>query len=157
MKNGDLSGATATAPPVAANGAHPPPGPKKEAKKAAQKGSARSSARNGVSYAPQPLAGFVEIEHKPADAPMWLLHPVSWLQAERAPLAPAWTGLAIERHNRISRPDFLPLESAPPNRSNALDNSCDALAPNPHCELPRSDLAPLGWDPRAVCRKENNQ
>jgi hypothetical protein len=161
MKNGDFSGVTATVPP-ASNGAHPSlekgPGKSPGKKRTALKGSGKSAVRNGVSPAPFPIAEeFAEIEPKPIDAPMWLLHPVSWLQAERSPSVPLWTGLAIERHYRIPRPEFMPLETAAPNRPGALDNSCAALAAEPRCELPQSDLAPLGWDPRAVCRKEDNR
>ena len=153
MKNGDFSAVTATLPPVPSNGTHPPRAPKR-----APKASARSAARKDVPSAPEPIAAeFAQVEPKPTDAPMWLLQPVSWLQAERAPSIPVWTGLAIERHNRIPKPDFLPQDTAPPNRPDALETSREALTPDPHCEIPQSDLAPLGWDPRAVCRKEDNR
>jgi hypothetical protein len=72
-------------------------------------------------------------------------------------LIPVWTGLAIERHNRIPTPDFLRPANAPPDRPGIPDTSRGALTPEPRRELPRSDLAPLGWDARAVCRKDENR
>ena len=153
MKGADFPGLTATVPP-ARNGTH------RTTKKngAAPKRSLGSGARADARPAPQPIAAtFAAIEAEPIDAPMWPLHSALWFQPELAPSVPVWTGLAIERHNRIPSPDFLHSNTAPPNRPDTLDSSRDALTPDARRELPQSGLAPLGWDPRAVCRKEGGE
>ena len=154
MKGADFPGLTATAPPAARNGTH------RTTKKngPAAKRSAGSGARADAGLAPQPVdATFAAIEAVPIDAPMWPLHPALWFQPERAPSVPVWTGLVIERHNRIPAPDFPRFDTAPPDRPGTLHNSCDALRPGARRELPESGLTPLGWDARAVCRKEGGE
>jgi hypothetical protein len=154
MKGAYFPGLTATVPPAARNGTH------RTTKKngPAPERSAGSGVRADARPAPQPVdATFAPIEAEPIDAPMWPLHPALWFQPERMPSVPVWTGLAIERHNRIPAPDFLHFDTAPPDRPDTLDSSCDALTPGARRELPQSGLAPLGWDPRAVCRKEGGE
>jgi hypothetical protein len=109
--------------------------------------------------APHPMdATFATAEAEPIDAPMWPLHTALWLQPETAPSIPVWTGLAVERHNRIPAPDFLYCDTVPPNRPGTPDKSDDALRPAARREeLPQSGLAPLGWDPRAVGRKPGGE
>lgn len=137
-------------PPPAGNGIHKP-----TRKNGAASKPPGAGARADAATAPQPLdAAFVTIEAEPVDAPMWPLHPVAWLQPEPVPSVPLWTGLAIERHNRIPAPGFLLLDIAPPDCPSTLDSARDPLRPDIHRELPQSCLTPLGWDVRAVCRKE---
>jgi hypothetical protein len=104
-------------------------------------------------------AEFAPAAAEPIDAPMWPLHAALWLQLEMAPSIPVWTGLAIERHNRIPAPGFLYFDTAPPDRPGILDSSAfpsGKTAPGTpaRLDLPESGLTPLGWDPRAVCRKQ---
>ena len=106
---------------------------------------------------PQPIdATFATADAEPIDAPMWPLHEALWLQSEPAPSIPVWTGISIERHNRIPAPDFLHLDTAPADRPGALGDSREAMRPRARPELPQSGLAPLGWDPRAVGRKQGD-
>jgi tetratricopeptide (TPR) repeat protein len=125
MKGANASSFTVTAPPDPGNGAH----------SATKKGGA-------VPFAP--------MEPRPVDAPMWPIHPTIWFQPELAPSAPAWSGLAIERRNRIPAPGFVQPDIAPWNRASALDNACGVLIPDPRPETPQNGLALLGWDPRTV-------
>ncbi len=185
MKGADFRVVTETAPPAASNGTHRTRRPLAAGQPAVERNrklgtsESRESAAREVARAkngsapkrstgsgthadarpgPQPIdATFATIEAEPIDAPMWPLHPALWFQPELAPSAPAWTGLAIEHHNRIPAPDFLQPDTAPPNRPDTPDNSRDALTPGARCELPHSGLEPLGWDPRAVCRKEGDE
>ena len=150
MNDADFSSLTSAVSPAAGNGTHganrknkPKPG---------------RSVDSGVQTAPQPMeASFITGGIEPIDAPMWLIHAALWLQSEQAPSIPAWTGLAIERHNRIPAPDFLRADNAPPNRHAALDGMSDVLRPAGHGAFPQSDLTPLGWDPRTICRKQGYQ
>jgi hypothetical protein len=154
MKVADFPGLTVTAPPAARNGTHRSTKKNGPAPKRSAGGGARADARPAA----QPVDGtFATMEAEPIDAPMWPLHPALWFQPERAPSAPVWTGLVIERHNRIPAPDFLHSEIAPTDRPGTLDRTCDALTPGARRELPESGLMPLGWDARAVCRKEGGE
>ena len=101
------------------------------------------------------LAPFAQLETRPANAQTWHHHQVLWFQPERAPAKPAWTELSTERRNRIPRPDFSPLETVAPDRPHRLQNLREALQPGSHPRFPDSDLEPLGWDPRALCRRED--
>jgi hypothetical protein len=148
MKGADFPNVTAPLSPVAGNGRH------------------RTASKNGHAPKPpadtagasQPLdAAFVTIEAEPIDAPMWSVHPALWLQPEAAPAVPVWTSLAPERHNRIPAPAFLQIDTAPPDRPAAPDTPQDPLRRGNSPKLPLSGLALLGWDPRAVCRKEGEQ
>ena len=151
MKDVNFGAAAIPAPPVAPNGAHE----NGNKKAAARKRSSRTGPRNTPAAAPHAIdAAFAAMEVKPADAQMWQHNPVLWFQPERAPSPPAWTGLAIERHKRIPPPEFSLLETAPLNRPDRSQSSREAFQRAPRLRLPQSDLAPLGWDPRALARKE---
>jgi len=153
MKPTHLPDSTETAHPAATNGTHRVSKKNGAAPKPAVGTDAPADAR-----APEPLAGPVaSIEAAPVDAPMWPLHSAIWFQPDVAPSAPAWSGLAIEHRNRIPAPDFLRSDIAPLNRPDALDNSPHALTPDASPGIPQSGLAPLGWDPRAVCWKEGGR
>lgn len=147
MKGADLNGVTATVPPAAGNGTH----------RAAKRNGAASkrSAESDALPAPAPAAELFEtIETQPIDSPMWPLHPAVWFQPEIAPSIPAWSSLTIERRHRIPAPDFLCSDPTPPDRACGMENSCAPVTPEARLDLPQSDLEPLGWDPRAVCRKQ---
>ena len=112
----------------------------------------------GNSPAPEPLAGPVgSMEDTAIDAPMWPLQSAVWFQPDVAPAPPAWSSLAIERHNRIPAPDFAPSDTSPANRPGALEHSPEALTRAAVPEAPESGLTPLGWDPRADCWKEKSK
>lgn len=149
MKDVEFADVTATVPPSPSNGVHHRPPKKKASKKSAKTVTGRERT------VAQPIpAEFVDIATGPADAPMWPLHSALWLQPERAAAMPEWTGLAVERRHRIPAPGLLPVETTPLDRRDALDHSCEGRKPAPRRELPPSGLTPLGWDPRAVCRRE---
>ena len=118
----------------------------------------RSGGRTGAAPDAAPFAApFVIRQAAAIDVPAWPLHGVVWLQPELAPAAPAWSGLTIERRNRVPAPGFLLPDSATLDRSDAPDTSLDSLKPGASPEIPRSGLAPLGWDPRAVCKREGSE
>ena len=153
MKGADFPGSAATVPAAATNGTHRP-----ARKSGAAKRSARSEVRTNEQAGPEPpSAPFSTREAQPIDAPMWPLHSGVWFQPELAPAPPAWSGLAIDRHNRIPAPDFLHSSAAPINCTDTLENVCGAVTPAAAPDVPRSDLAPLGWDPRADGRKEERE
>jgi hypothetical protein len=141
MKGVNLPRSIATVPPAARNGTH----------RATRKNGAAPKRSTGTE---PPGAPFANLEAAPIDVPMWPIHSAVWFQPELAPSVPAWSGLAIERRHRIPAPDFLHSGAVPVQRPDTLDNSRDALAPDARPEIPQSGLAPLGWDPRAVGRKE---
>ena len=120
--------------------------------------SERSGGRTGAASDAAPFAApFVTGQAAAIDVPAWPLHGVVWLQPELAPSVPAWSGLAIERRNRVPAPGFLQPDGAPLDRPDAPDTLLDALKPDASPEIPRSGLAPLGWDPRAVCKREGSE
>jgi hypothetical protein len=131
------------------NGAHLP-GSAAAASTAPGNGTHRAAKR--ISPAP-----FAAIEASPIDAPMWPQHGAVWFEPKRVPSAPFWSSLAIERHSRIPAPGFLDSDPALLNRADSMNVLCDALPPAARPEVPRSGLAPLGWDPRVVCRKEGSE
>jgi hypothetical protein len=152
MKGESFSDLAATLPPVA-SGTH-----RTTKNSSAAKRPAGSRARADAGSAPQPVeAAFAIAGGEPIDAPMWPRHAASWLQGERTPSVAVWTGLTIERHNRIPAPGFLHFEIAPMKRPGAIESSCHALHPPVRLEFPQSGLAPLGWDPRAFCRKHEGE
>lgn len=161
MKGTDLPRLTATVSPAATNGTHRAAKRNGAAPKRSS-GSGGSGARADALPLPQPLAAAFAIigdepGDEPIDAPKWPLHPAAWFQPELAPSVPVRSGLAIERHNRIPAPDFLHSGIAPADRPEGLHSSPVALTACGRRELPQSGLAPLGWDPRAVCRKEGGE
>jgi hypothetical protein len=131
-------------------------------------GLVRTGKKNGAAKRPAvaktaevALEGFVAAqsanEAEPIDAPMWPHQPAIWLQPNEAPAVPSWSGLGIERHNRIPAPDFLTSVGGPANREDSLENSPRPFTPSVGPGLPQSDLVPLGWDPRADCPKAGNE
>jgi hypothetical protein len=135
----------------------------------AANGALKPRKKNGAAAKPSGEAAAVEIpaadflgapladESAAIDCPMWPIHPVVWLQPDGAPTAPGWSGLAIERRNRIPMPDFQPSEIAVFDIPVERNRPCDPLSPNVCATVPLSDLSPLGWDPRAACRKEGGK
>jgi hypothetical protein len=153
MNDVDFSDAAAAVPsgmikrPAAGNGTH-----------RSTKKKSKSEVQADAEAGPQPMtAGFLTSTIEPVDAPMWPIHAALWLQSEQAPSIPAWTGLAVERHHRIPAPDFLHAEHVPFNQAGVLESSRDMLLPVSHGRFPESDLAPLGWDPRTVARRQEDQ
>ena len=167
MKGTDLEGLPITPPPAATNGTHRAPRRNGARNGAAPKRSAGSGPRADARPSPEPLAAplaapFDMIEAEPIDAPKWPLHSAAWFQPDLAPSVPVRNGLAIERRNRIPAPDFLHSDTAPPDRPEGLNRSPGALTPGTltsgtRRQLPRSGLAPLGWEPRAIGRKEGGE
>ena len=102
-------------------------------------------------------AAFIVPAAEPIDACMWPLQPALWFQPERPPIAPAWSGLGIERQNRIPAPGFPRVEVAALNRPAAQLLTSEPAPVGSRPGIPESDLAPFGWDPRTVYRKEEGQ
>jgi hypothetical protein len=101
-------------------------------------GARKRPSEPGVRIGESSGAPFVSIAIEPVDASMWPLQPALWFQPERAPMVPAWSGLGIERQNRITVPGFRHTEVAPVNRGDGPVTSNEpALARH-------SGLAPLG-------------
>jgi hypothetical protein len=148
MKGERLLGLTAIAPPAARNGRQC--ATKKNG--APLKRSRQSDPHTDSRPVPQPPAPFAAVPPDSIDAPMWPVHPVVWFQPDLAPSLPGWSGLAIERKNRIPSPDFLVPETRPSNRTDGLSSSPEVLRPDSRPDLPKDGLALLGLDPRAVCR-----
>jgi hypothetical protein len=98
---------------------------------------------------PPELAGFINTESQPQDAPMWPIHPVLWLQPQLQLGVPA-TGLHIERKHTVPIPDALRLSVTPVNRPALLEKNFSPVPPHIDRRLPASGLGPLGWDPRVV-------
>ena len=152
MKDAGLSNSREAARP-AANGAHRG---KRKNGAAAKRPSETAGSADGPS-----LDGLAPLLDgggpTPIDSPMWPLHSAMWLQPDGVPPAPLWSGLAVEHQNRSLMPDFQPSGIAPFDHPAAPRGSSQALDPAAGPVVPRSDLAPLGWDPRAVCRKEGQE
>jgi hypothetical protein len=153
MKDGELRGLTASRPPAAGNGTHV------QAKKngAGSKRSSTSGTLAGAWESQQMAAEFAVLDAEPVDAPMWPLHPTLWFQPELKPTDSIWSGLVIEHHNRIPAPDFMAFDIVPLNCPGTTDSPRAAFTPDARRVLPQSGLAPLGWDPRTVCRKEGGE
>jgi hypothetical protein len=122
---------------------------------AAAKPAARSDSRPRVLPSPDPPpASFIALDPAPVPAPMWPLHSNVWFQPERAPTFPAWSDLNIERRHRVPAPDFIGSEITAFDRAAAPAPAEEPLPPDRRLEAPASELAPIGWDPRAFCPKE---
>ncbi len=107
---------------------------------------------------PEPeVAPFATKEPAMADAEMWPVHGGVWFQPDQTPAPPAWSSLVLERQHRIAAPDFAVAEMAPLDRAAAPAIEREALSPRAAVSLPASDLVPAGWDPRALCPKEERQ
>src|ERR1051325_10573311 len=99
------------------------------------------------------LASVAKIETPPANAEMWPVHALLWLQPELSPMRPGSSGLRIERRHKGPAPDFLHVEPAAVSPPFAREHSCEPLPPARERCVPSTGLAPLGWDPRSVCPK----
>jgi hypothetical protein len=97
------------------------------------------------------------IPAEPIDMPKWPIHAAGWLHPEAPPSAPSWSGLTIERRNRIPSPDLLRFHLPPLDRVADPDDPPEALTRTALPAIPESSLAPLGWDPRAVCPKKESR
>jgi hypothetical protein len=103
----------------------------------------------------EPLAGpVVAIEATAIDAPMWPLQAAAWLQPVVTPSPPIWSGLSIEHHNRIPMPEFVASANDPVDRPELPEKPARQLCSIAEPNIPQSDLALLGWDPRAICWKK---
>jgi hypothetical protein len=148
----DFQDSTATLPPAAPNGTH------RAAKKSAPESKRSAGSHTPHSAPAEPLAApFAASDPTPIDAEMWPLHTAMWFQPERAPSVSQWSGLAVERRNRLPAPAFAHPAAAQLDRPGAPELARDARTPDARPAIPRSDLAPLGWDPRAVCRREERE
>ena len=79
-------------------------------------------------------------------------------QPDASAAAPSWSGLTIERRNRIPAPDFVRFPLEPFDHAAAVDEDRrEALPSSQKPAIPGSDLAPLGWDPRAAYSKKEVQ
>ena len=101
----------------------------------------------------QKLASFTKAEAPPANAEMWPLHALLWLQPDLNPVRPRSSGLRIERRYKAPAPEFLPVETASVSDPPLRQHSCEPQPALLGRRVPRSDLVPLGWDPRTVCAK----
>jgi hypothetical protein len=116
---------------------------------------ARANVRLTTEHPPGVTAAeFASIPIEPIDAPMWPIHPPGWLQLDVPASAPSWSGLHIERRNRIPAPDLLYFPLEPLDRCAQLDDRCEALPVAAGPKICESGLEPLGWDPRAFCVKK---
>ena len=132
--------------------------PRKGAVKGVPNQETRRSAGSHHRALPEPLAApFAATQPAPIDAEMWPLHSAMWFQPERAPSCSEWSGLAVERRHRVPAPAFAQPAAAPIDCPGEPDLARDPLAPDAQPAIPHSDLAPLGWDPRTVCPKEERE
>ena len=101
-----------------------------------------------------PQAPFVVPAIQAVDASMWPILQGLWLQPDQPPSLPGSCVEAARRH-RLPSGDF-----AERNVIQPLDLAAEREAPvEPvflfaSVAIPASDLAPLGWDPRTLRRKE---
>lgn len=94
-------------------------------------------------------APFATISVAPIDAPMWPVYPPGWFQPETAPAAPSWSGLNIERRNRIPAPDLVHLPLAAVDRGAEPNHEREPFLYARHPAIPDGAVELLGWDPRA--------
>ena len=140
-----IDGVAATVPQPPANGVH----------RSVKKNGARPYGRLAPEVAPEILAApFAGVETEPIDAPMWPIHPAGWLQPEAPAAAPSWSGLHIERRNRIPSADLRQFGLEPFDRSDGPDLRCEPLVAAARPAVPNTGLDPLGWDPRALLPKK---
>ena len=114
-----------------------------------------ADANTGLSGAP-PLAPFIAIAASAVDAQMWPQHPVAWLQPELDPVIPASSGLRAERRNKVPAPDFAHVPIRPVGEPAGLQGVDRPLTPQLQPALPKTDLIPLGWDPRSCIPDANH-
>jgi hypothetical protein len=103
-----------------------------------------------VPEAARELAGFAPIKIDPIDARKWLVHPFLWLQPELTPAAPSASGLWIERRHKIPIPGFARVAVSAILRPKPAEAPAGLRPPEVPRNYPESELAPLGWDPRAL-------
>lgn len=115
-------------------------------------------AAHKVSLVPEvSQAPFVTMPLEPIDSPMWPVYPGVWFQPERPPLFFS-SGLEVARHHRLPAGDFSASDvTQPVDLAAECETPGDAVAPKAPVNIPASDLAPLGWDPRTICRKEGGK
>ena len=117
----------------------------------------RSTART-VELDPEvQAASCIAIAVESVDAPMWPIHPAGWLQPETPAMPPSWTGLVIERRNRVPAHDLIQFPLAPFARAGAMESTHGPLFRAADPSMQQSDLAPLGWDPRAAFPVKESQ
>jgi hypothetical protein len=163
----ELPGSVATAPP---NGTH----------RTAKKNGTR---RPAPEASPVIDAPFLGVAAEPVDAPMWPIHQSGWFQPETPPSMPAWSGLSVERRNRVPAPELVGFEITPledqslahravkgcGDTAAASGGGTGSAAKSPEFfaeplwsgsavpRIPKSGLEPLGWDPRAICSKKESK
>ena len=151
MKSGDLRASVSTRPAAESNGTHR--GTKKN--RTGSKRPVVQDAPADASSSPETFpATFAGTGAGPVDSNAWPVHPALWFQPDLRPSAPVWSGLSIERHNRIPAPDFIEPKITPLDSRQCIDGECSARMPALRAGIPPSDLEPFGWDPRALSRKE---
>jgi hypothetical protein len=140
---------------------HPPemevPGGERFRPNGASKHSTPPSAHN-VSLVPEvSQAPLVATPLEPIDAATWPVYPGVWFQPERQPLFFS-SGLEVARHNRLPAGDFsISGATQPVDLAAKRETPRKAVAPKPSVNVPASNLEPLGWDPRTICRKEGGK
>jgi hypothetical protein len=117
----------------------------------------RSNSRTGEPPPEVQGATCLAIPVEAVDASMWPVHAAGWLEPEARAAAPSWTGLIVERRNRVPAPDLIQFPLAPFPRDGAIDAARGAISAAAAPTLRQSDLAPLGWDPRAAFPKKESQ
>ena len=111
----------------------------------------RPVARKTVSE--PPLAEFVSVEVHAIDAEKWPVVPVLWWQPELPMEAPRTSGLRNERRHKMPAAGFLNVQVAPVCPAGTIATPDTAVSPDLPGPIPRSDLTPLGWDPRTALAK----
>jgi hypothetical protein len=97
-----------------------------------------------------PLSGFVVVPAQPAAAQMWPVHAVMWLEPVLTAVAPGSSGVGIQRRYGVPASDFIYSPVAPSDCPRPPEQVTTPLLPDFGQGIPKSDLSPLGWDPRAV-------
>ena len=111
----------------------------------------RPAAREAVSE--PSLADFLALEVHAIDAEKWPVVPVLWWQPEFPMEAPRTSGLRNERRYKIPAAGFLSVQAAPVCPAAAVATCEAGLSQDLPVAIPRSDLTPLGWDPRTALAK----
>src|SRR5579862_1301632 len=96
------------------------------------------------------LSGFAVVPVQAIDAQMWPAHAVMWLEPVMMPVAPSSSGLGIQRH-RVPVPDFIHFPVVPACCPRRPKQRTEPVLPDLGDGIPKSDLSPLGWEPRAIC------
>jgi hypothetical protein len=99
------------------------------------------------------LADFLSVEVQAIDAEKWPVVPLLWWQPELPIAAPRTSGLRNERQHKIPAFGFLNVDVVPVLPAAAIATPETAGTAGPPVAIPRSDLMPLGWDPRTALAK----